>query len=83
EVTNPTYLNLHPDAAMFPGPLTRPWGKPKVLTNVARLSRGPWRMAAAFDDSGLVASQGFFGIWSHDPEMPTEAVEAILNGPLA
>lgn len=83
EVSNPTYLNLDPDAAMFPGPLTRPWGKPKVLTNVARLKRGPWRMAAAFDASGLVASQGFFGIWSLDLKIPTEAIEAILNGPLA
>src|SRR5260370_5884558 len=71
------------EAAMFAGPLARPGRKPKVLTNVARLSRGPWRMAAAYDPTGLVASQGFFGIWSVDPAVPAEALEAILNRPLA
>jgi hypothetical protein len=54
-----------------------------VLTNAARLSRGPWRMAAASDRSGLVASQGFFGIWPTSDKLPLEALEAILNGPLA
>lgn len=81
-IQNPMYLNMDPADAMFPGPLTRPWRKPKVLTNVARLSRGPWRIAAASDVSGLVASQGFFGMWPVDPNVPTEALEAILNGPL-
>lgn len=82
EIGNTAYLNLDPAAAMFPGPLARPWERPKVLANVARLSRGPWRMAASFDESGLVASQGFFGIWSLDERLPNEAIEAILNGPL-
>lgn len=82
EVGEPVYLNMDPEAAMFPGPLSRPWDKPKILTNVARLSRGPWRLAAAYDASGLVASQSFFGIWSTDASVPTEALEAILNGPL-
>lgn len=80
---NTVYLNMSPKAAMFPGPLGRAWDKPKVLTNVARLSRGPWRMAAAADRSGLVASQGFFGIWPTSADLPLEALEAILNGPLA
>ncbi|MER8589597.1 N-6 DNA methylase [Mesorhizobium sp. M1338] len=80
---NLVYLNMSPEAAMFPGPLSRPWDQPKVLTNVARLSRGRWRMAAASDDSGLVASQGFFGIWPASDKLPLEALEAILNGPLA
>ena len=80
---NSVYLNLSPEAAMFPGPLSRPWDQPKVLTNVARLTRGPWRMAAASDRSGLVASQGFFGIWPTSDQLPLEALTAILNGPLA
>jgi hypothetical protein len=80
---NLVYLNMSPEAAMFPGPLGRTWDRPKVLTNVARLSRGPWRMAAASDRSGLVASQGFFGIWPTSDKLPLEALEAILNGPLA
>ena len=80
---NSVYLNLSPEAAMFPGPLSRPWDQPKVLTNVARLTRGPWRMAAASDRSGLVASQGFFGVWPTSDQLPLEALAAILNGPLA
>jgi hypothetical protein len=68
---------------MRPAPLTRPGGKPKILTNVARLSRGPWRLAAAYDASGLVASQAFFGLWLTDAGFPIEALEAVLNGPLA
>lgn len=79
---NPVYLNMDPKAAMYPGPLDRAWKRPKVLTNAARLSRGPWRMAAATDRSGLVASQGFFGIWPASADLPVEALEAILNGPL-
>lgn len=82
-IRNFVYLNMSPQAAMFPGPLSRPWNQPKVLTNVARLSRGPWRMAAASDRSGLVASQSFFGIWPTSDKLPVEALEAILNGPLA
>ncbi len=80
---NSVFLNLSPKAAMFPGPLARAWDQPKVLTNVARLSRGPWRLAAAADRSGLVASQGFFGIWPTTDELRLEALAAILNGPLA
>jgi hypothetical protein len=79
---NTSYVNMRPEDAMFPGPLTRPWKEPKVLTNVARLSRGPWRIAAAFDRSGLVPSQAFFGIWSTSEALPVEALEAIINGPL-
>ena len=74
---------MSPEAARRRGPLDRPWDQPKVLTNVARLSRGPWRIAAASDRSGLVASQGFFGIWPTSDKLPLEALEAILNGPFA
>ena len=77
------YLDTSPEAAYRPSPLGRAWDQPKVLVNVARLSRGPWRMAAATDRSGLIASQGFFGIWPTTNELPLEALAAILNGPLA
>lgn len=83
EITRPVYLNLDPDAAKFRGPLSRPWNTPKILANVARLSRGPWRLAASLDKSGLFASQSFFGIWTNNPNVPEEAIEALLNGPLA
>jgi hypothetical protein len=81
-VHNTVYLNTNPEAALRPAPLDRPWDQPKVITNVARLSRGPWRIAAAADRSGLVASQSFFGIWPMNVSLPLEALEAILNGPL-
>ena len=83
EIVESTYLDVRDDSSMVPAPLTRPWDKPKVLANVARLSRGPWRMAAAFDSTGLYASQGFFGIWSRSEDVAFEALEGILNGPLA
>ncbi len=81
-VHNTVYLNTNPEAALRPAPLDRPWDQPKVITNAARLSRGPWRIAAAADRSGLVASQSFFGIWPMNGSLPLEALEAILNGPL-
>jgi len=80
---NFVYLDMNPGPARRSGPLSRPWDKPKVLTNAARLSRGPWRMAAVSDRNGLVASQAFFGIWPTNDKLPLEALEAILNGPLA
>jgi len=82
EILQTVYLNTAEAAAYRLAPLRRPWSKPKVLTNVARLSRGPWRIAAACDRSGLVASQGFFGIWPTQQEVPVEGLEAIVNGPL-
>lgn len=82
ELANIVFLNMDAQKAMFPGPLSRPWSAPKVLTNVARLSRGPWRMAAAYDASGLVCSQAFFGVWPTSEALLPQALEAILNGPL-
>lgn len=40
-------------------------------------------MAAAADRTGLVASQGFFGVWATDATVSSEALEGILNSPLA
>ncbi|MBY5523556.1 N-6 DNA methylase [Rhizobium leguminosarum] len=83
EISAISYLDMSTDNAMYPGPLGRPWSSPKVLTNVARLSRrGPWRIAAAYDATGLVVSQAFFGIWPTDDNLSAEALEAVLNGPL-
>jgi hypothetical protein len=82
EIGNTVYLNMDPAAALYPGPLIRPWHKPKVLANAARISRGPWRFSAAYDASGLVASQAFFGVWPTDASVSAGAIEAILNSPL-
>lgn len=82
-VSDTVFLDIRPENAMYPGPLARSWEKPKILANVARLSRGPWRFAAAVDEAGLIASQAFFGIWPRDSSISLPLLEAILNGPLA
>lgn len=58
------------------------WQLPKVLANAARISRGAWTIAAAVDETGLVCSQGFHGIWPSS-DLPIEVIAAVLNGPLA
>lgn len=79
---NPVWLSTDPELNLYPGPLTRPWEKPKVLINNQRSSRGPWRLSAAADTTGLLASQQFTGIWPTG-ELGIDALAAILNGPLA
>ena len=60
----------------------RPWDLPKVILNAARRSRGPWRISAFADFSGLTCYRTFLAVWPNDPEMTT-ALAAVLNGPLA
>jgi hypothetical protein len=76
------WLSFEPEALRFPGPASRPWNKPKVLVNAGRISRGPWRMMAAADTTGLAASRQFFGIWP-DERVSTEILSAVLNAPVA
>ncbi|MCM8732543.1 DNA methyltransferase [Hephaestia sp. GCM10023244] len=78
----PVWLSSDPELNLYPGPLARPWEKPKVIINNQRSSRGPWRLAAAADASGLWVSQQFTGIWP-TRELGIDALAAILNGPLA
>jgi hypothetical protein len=75
------YLNVDP-AVMLYEAYKLPWDKPKILANAARLSRGPWTIAAAVDESGLVATQQFHGIWP-TVEVPPELFAAVLNSPIA
>jgi hypothetical protein len=56
--------------------------KSKILANAARLSRGPWTIAAVIDEQGLVATQRFHGIWPKRA-IPLELLAAVLNGPVA
>jgi hypothetical protein len=77
-----TWLNFDPAAALYPGPLTRPWDRPKVLINNQRSSRGPWRLAGAFDETGLSASQQFSALWPTG-SFSGRALTAIVNGPMA
>jgi hypothetical protein len=82
-VTATGYVDRREESAYRLGPLTRAWDHPKVLVNVARRSRGPWRLDGALDLSGLVPSQAFFGIWPTTSELPPEVIEALVNSPLA
>jgi hypothetical protein len=79
---NTVWLSIDPELSYRQGPLQRLWDNPKVLINNQRSSRGPWRLSAAADDSGLWASQQFTGIWPTG-DYDIRALAAILNGPLA
>jgi len=82
-ITATGFVDMREEPAYRLGPLTRAWDNPKVLVNVARRSRGPWRLNGALDVSGLVPSQAFFGIWPTTSELPVEAIEALINSPVA
>lgn len=82
EIQTTTWLDFDPAAALYPGPLNRPWDRPKVLINNQRSSRGPWRLAGAFDETGLAASQQFTALWPMGA-FSGRALAAIVNGPLA
>lgn len=82
QLFNPVWLSIDPAVNLRPAPLTRQWSEPKALINNQRLSRGPWRMSAAVDRTGLLASQQFTGIWPTGSYC-VESLAAILNGPLA
>jgi hypothetical protein len=75
------YLNVSREL-MRTDAYRRPWGSPKVIANAARLSRGPWTIAAAIDDQGLVCSQRFHGIWP-TRDLSLELIAAIVNSPVA
>lgn len=76
-----SYLNAGPGKRRH-NAYELPWEKPKVIANAARLSRGPWTIAAAIDEQGLVCYQNFHGIWPLD-NVPLEVIAALLNGPIA
>jgi len=59
------------------------WDRPKVITNANRAGRGPWRLVAAPDQSGLLATQTFHGIWPLISDLSLDLLAAVLNGPLA
>lgn len=68
------------------GAINYRWSSPKIICNAARTSRGPWRLTAAVDSTGLLASQQFFGLWVNESvETAPSLIElcAILNSPIA
>jgi hypothetical protein len=59
-----------------------PWDQPKVFVNAARVSRGPWAIAAFSDTSGLISNKRFHGLWPRAP-WTASSLAAVLNSPVA
>lgn len=82
-VARPVWLDTRPERLRARA-IELPWDKPKVVVNAVRLSRGSWRLAAAVDSAGLVASQQLFGCWLRaGAKVSLSAVAGILNSPIA
>lgn len=75
------WLDVEPSHLYGGGDL--PWSLPKILCNASRSSRGKWRISAAVDRDGLVASQQFVALWPKHEGVDLDALAAIINGPLA
>lgn len=60
-----------------------PWGEAKVIVPASRISRGPWRSAAAIDRAGRYVSRDFYAIWPKPVGISVETIAAIINSPLA
>lgn len=80
----PVWLDCRPESLRGKA-IDYAWDKPKLMANAGRLSRGPWRIAATPDRTGLVGSQQWFGMWPRDgvTEKDFAALAAIINGPVA
>jgi hypothetical protein len=50
--------------------------------NAVRVSRGPWCIAAFSDETGLICSQDFHGLWPSG-KWTTKSLAAVLNAPVA
>jgi hypothetical protein len=79
-VLNTLFLNVSPDL-METSAHMLPWHESKLIVNANQQSRGPWKVSASIDNSGLVCYQNFHGIW-HTGTFPLEVLAAVLNGPL-
>ncbi|MGE0824066.1 MAG: class I SAM-dependent DNA methyltransferase [Candidatus Binatia bacterium] len=60
-----------------------PWDKPKVILNAARVSRGPWKIAAFPEETGLVCTKNFHALWLRDPHWTIKSLTTVLNAPIA
>ena len=80
-VLRPAYLNFS-NELMRTNAYRLPWGKPKLIVNARRRSRGFWRITAAQDNVGLTCYQNFHAVWPNDG-LSLEVLSAVLNGPLA
>jgi hypothetical protein len=76
------YLNFDPKYQRRPKTFRLPWDQPKVILNKSAKSRGPWRLAAFADFNGLACYETFLAAWPRKENL-TEALAAVLNGPVA
>jgi len=76
------WLDVNPETVYGAGDL--PWEHPKILCNAVRLSRRYWKLAATVDDTGLVASQQFVGLWARSDTgaIDLDALAAVINSPV-
>jgi hypothetical protein len=81
QIKHNVYLRIDP-GLMFNKAYLRSWEKPKILANAATVSRGPWRLVAAYDPKGLYAYQRLHGIWPK-VEKDMFPILSILNHPMA
>ena len=83
-VPKPVWLDCQ-EERLRGGAINLPWEQRKLVANAGRLSRGPWRIGAAFDKEGLLCSQQFFVCWPKEPLLDTQLLSfaAVLNGPIA
>lgn len=75
---------LDVDPSTIYGAANLPWDRPKILCNAIRLSRRYWRLAAAVDRTGLLASQQFVGFWQRpgSEDVDLDALAAVINSPV-
>jgi hypothetical protein len=60
-----------------------PWNKPKLVLPASRMSRGPWRYAAAIDNEGRIVTRGFYAAWPKTDAPNVNLLAALLNSPVA
>ena len=61
----------------------RPFDKPQVLLNYARVSREAWRLKATLDEQGLPLTSRFNAVRPRDIETTALYLWALLNSPVA
>jgi hypothetical protein len=83
ELPTEYWINLDPEVIRAPG-LGTMIGRPQVLLNYARSSRGPWRLKALIDQKGHVVTSGFIPVRpKNSSEYSLSVIWALLNSPIA
>jgi hypothetical protein len=76
----PCWLNPDPKLRLYDA-WSLPWNQPKVIANAARKARGSWRLAAAYETSGLICTQRYQCFWPKDG-WGVKALASLLNSPV-